>query len=212
GEYFPKIGVGILKKPDDRPYDFFREYECIPEECIVSVKADCVTFAIDSRPCRGYAYTYHKEVSVDENRLTISCTLKNTGEKPIETNEYCHNFLGIDGMAVGKGYTLRLPQGLSASVLKGELYYKDGVITWPDALMQEQFYCMIEPPAAQQPYSWALTHTQSGAGVRETDDFTPCRVALWGFRHVISPEAFVGISLACGEIQTWTREYEFSSQ
>jgi hypothetical protein len=45
--------------------------------------------------------------------------------------------------------------------------------------------------------------------VREYDDFTPARVALWGTKHVASPEVYIDIDLEPGQSQTWTRRYEF---
>jgi len=56
---------------------------------------------------------------------------------------------------------------------------------------------------------WELVHTPSGVGMREIDDFAPCRVALWGTTHVISAEVFRPIDVPPGTTQTWTRQYEF---
>jgi hypothetical protein len=64
-------------------------------------------------------------------------------------------------------------------------------------------YAMTERP------QWELVHTPSGVGMREIDDFAPCRVALWGTTHVISAEVFCPIAVQPGETQTWTRRYEF---
>ncbi len=45
--------------------------------------------------------------------------------------------------------------------------------------------------------------------MREYDDFTPVRVAVWGVAHVISAEIFASIQIQPGETQEWTRRYEF---
>jgi hypothetical protein len=58
-------------------------------------------------------------------------------------------------------------------------------------------------------YQWELTHLPSGVKMREYDDFTPSRVAVWGTTHVISAEIFVDIYLHPGQAKTWTRKYEF---
>lgn len=91
GEYFPKIGAGLLKRPDSEPYDFFRKYEAVP------------------------------------NNSDITTTKTNT----------------------------------------------------------------------------------SGAGEKENNNFTVHKFALWGYKHVVSPETFVKIDLEPGTVQTWSREYEF---
>jgi hypothetical protein len=41
------------------------------------------------------------------------------------------------------------------------------------------------------------------------NDFRPARIALWGMRHVISPEAFIEVDIEPGSAQKWTRKYEF---
>jgi hypothetical protein len=56
---------------------------------------------------------------------------------------------------------------------------------------------------------WELVHAPSGVGMREIDDFSPCRVALWGTTHVISTEVFKPLDVQPGETETWTRRWEF---
>jgi hypothetical protein len=58
-------------------------------------------------------------------------------------------------------------------------------------------------------YQWELSYLPGDVKIREYDDFTPCRVAVWGTSHVISAEIFVDINLKPGEVMNWTRKYEF---
>jgi hypothetical protein len=45
--------------------------------------------------------------------------------------------------------------------------------------------------------------------MREYDTFSPVRVAVWGTTHVISAEVFVEVRIQPGDVQTWSRRYEF---
>src|SRR5512146_1592394 len=56
GELFPKLGVGLLRKPGDVPYDFFHPYEIEePFPVQVEVTADTARFTAEPLDCRGYA-------------------------------------------------------------------------------------------------------------------------------------------------------------
>ena len=54
--YFIKIGVGNLKKTDDRPYDFFRNYPVVPLAGSVTSTAGRVCFKVESGSNDGYSY------------------------------------------------------------------------------------------------------------------------------------------------------------
>ena len=59
--------------------------------------------------------------------------------------------------------------------------------------------------------TWEITHQPSGVDLREYDDFSPWRVAVWGAAHVVSAEVFIDLNVAAGKTQTWTRKYEFGN-
>ena len=100
GDPFPKLGIGLLARPDEQPYNFFRPYEIVaPFPIHVTANATQATFTVEPLECRGYAVRLTKTVTVEGAELTIAYTLENVGEKPIVTTEYVHNFLGIDGHA-----------------------------------------------------------------------------------------------------------------
>jgi hypothetical protein len=213
GECFPKIGVGLLKKADVSAYNFFYPYEIVqPFAVEIKTQPDSVTFGVEPLDCRGYAARLTKTVRVAANTLEISYTLENTGTKTIATHEYCHNFVGIDRQPAGPDYTLRFPYPvqLEEALLTGQENFDiQGQTLRLRTTPQRPFY--YRPVGffhTSQP-QWELTHA-SGITLRETVDFAPWRVAVWGTTHVISPEIFIDIRLAPGQSQTWARRYEFS--
>uniref|UniRef100_A0A7C4PHI9 DUF4432 family protein n=1 Tax=Anaerolinea thermolimosa TaxID=229919 RepID=A0A7C4PHI9_9CHLR len=114
GDCFPKLGIGLLTRLDSSTYSFWDPHQIaqrFPIEMAVSKQQ--VTFTVQPIECRGYSARLTKQISVENNRMTIQYGLENTGEKPILTNEYTHNFIGINQQPLGSAYTLRFPQNIA---------------------------------------------------------------------------------------------------
>jgi hypothetical protein len=241
GESFPKLGIGLLKKPDDGPYNFFRPHEIV-EKFPISVKAqaDRVRFVVEPLPCRGYEARLTKTVQVQDNQLEIAYHLENTGTQVIATHEYCHNFVGIDQQPVGPDYTLHFPYAIQfhddiaamrqnvppplRSLPHEEIDQRiREYIQGSRAILNVQgqtlsLHATPERPFYCRPAGFSLTEQPqwelthtSGVNMREYDSFSPWRVAVWGVAHVISAEIFVDIRLEPGQKQEWTRRYEFGA-
>jgi hypothetical protein len=239
GEAFPKLGIGLLKRPEEANYRFFVPHDIVqlfPIE--VSSTSNSARFQVEPLDCRGYAVGQTKTVSVEENWLTIAYELENRGNKPIHTHEYCHNFIAVDDQTVGPDYALHFPfavsirpnyesfrgylppllrritpgfvlkmmvqQMVSSSVIEP----RGNEIGWK-AVPTGAFFCHPLGFFKTDQAQWELTHIPSGVRVREYDDFAPARVALWGTKHVVSPEVYIDIDLEPGQRQTWSRRYEF---
>ncbi|SES89552.1 hypothetical protein [Paenibacillus sp. NFR01] len=214
GEWFPKLGVGLLQKQNAEPYLFHHEFPLIPFEKHVQAAEGRITYTVEPLDCRGYSMRLNKTVSLHGDILEIAYELENTGTKPIDTEEYIHNFVGINGAKVGAGYELswsgtpRVDEPESEYTV-GLLDISGGIVRWnrePD----RPFY---GKPAgweqAEAEWYWELRHLPSGAGVRESGDFRAARIALWGERHVISPEVFVNINVLPRHSKHWRRFYRF---
>jgi hypothetical protein len=213
GNYFPKIGVGLLLKANEEPYHFFRDYEVKPSyfeiaqpnpsELVITSKLD---------PTNGYAYLLTKRFAVSENCLTLSYLLENIGERTIDTDEYVHNFLGFDDFLVDRDYKLIFPQPIDLNKMKHVrnpkacFKIKGNVMIW-EAIPESDFsvsdFSAIEPKMN----TWSLEHTGANIGISERVDFEPSRFNLWGHRHVISPEIFKKISLEPNSKMIWERVY-----
>jgi hypothetical protein len=218
GECFPKLGIGVLERADASPYTFMRPYT-IAERFPIQIETTDTSaqFVIEPVACRGYAARLNKRVTVEGAALQIAYRLENVGQKPIVANEYCHNFCGIDGHLLGPDYNLRLPypiqfeplpQALAGHTPSDVLVVQERAL-WLRETPQRPFYRRFAGFAQTGQPQWELVHAPSGVGMREIDDFAPCRVALWGTRHVISTEVFKALDVQPGETETWTRRWEF---
>jgi hypothetical protein len=218
GECFPKLGIGVLERAEKSPYTFMHPYKVVERFPIqIETTANSARFVVEPVECRGYAARLTKTVTVESATLQVAYELENVGQKPITTNEYCHNFCGIDGHLMGPDYSLRLPypihfeplpQALAGHTPSEILVVQEHALRLRET-PQHPFYRRLAGFAQTGQPQWELVHTPSGVRMREIDDFAPCRVALWGTTHVISTEVFKALDVQPGETETWTRRWEF---
>lgn len=215
GGLFPKIGIGLLRRPDGEAYNFFRPYEVAqPFPLDVTAGENSITFRSGPLDARGYAVALEKRLSVQDNWLHVEYTLANAGAQPVQTNEYVHNFIGIDRQPLGPSYRLTLAAPVTAEPLPWQapanhLLRVEGREIRLAETPQAAFYLRAGgQPRANGP-QWEIRHEPSAAAAREYVDFDPMRVAVWGTTHVISAELFIDLALAPGETRRWQRRFEF---
>lgn len=214
GEWFPKPGVGLLQKQSNEPYAFNREYPLIPFTVNEERSGHSITYTVQPMECRGYSMKLVKTITLNGDRLDISYLIENTGLKPLHTEEYIHNFIGIDEAAVGGDYELMLPGEVrvaeqESSYTENLLHVSGNSLTWTDE-PDRPFYCRLEGwENTEADYYWELVHKPSGTGIRESGSFQAGRMALWGEQHVISPEVFADIIILPRHSKEWSRSYQF---
>src|SRR5581483_7128613 len=109
GGTFVKIGVGELVKPAEAKYRFAYRYTIAkPGTWQVTTGDKAVEFRQELTH-GGYGYRYVKRVELAPGGFVIRRTLTNTGSKRIDTDDYVHNFMTVDGDPVGPNYALRFP-------------------------------------------------------------------------------------------------------
>lgn len=215
GDWFPKLGVGFLRRESGAAYDFFHTYAETREQeyevdesssTAVRIEARCETY-------RGYGWRLVRTWRLDGSALECAVRLENTGSKVLETNEYCHNFVRLGAAPVGPDYRIGFSFPIPAaapeaadpsSCLRGAFPEFSGE---PSA----DFYLggLMPSPAANP--SWRLRDVRTGLSVSERLSGTGIRCALWGRSHVISPELFIRVSVRPGESQEWSRRWEFGA-
>ena len=215
GELFPKLGVGLLKKETPEPYNFAGKYEVSqPFPVSVQTEKNRVVFSTNPIECLGYSVSQIKTVEVIENELSITVSLTNTGHMPIEGGEYCHNFLTINGMALGPDYELNFEnaQDLGAEASGGLLSLSGSSVTIPRygsaaGIEHISLDKIIQGPA----FRWTLSNPAAGARIRVNDEIDLSQLVVWAADHMISVESFHKLSLKPGESSTWKRIWLFES-
>lgn len=212
GDWFHKIGVGLLRK-DDEPYSFAKAYEIRPAVFQFQSTKDQIRLSCQPEAAGGFAYVLHKGISLTATGFAIEYLLQNIGQKPIVTDEYVHNFTAINRAAVGSDYILRFPFQIQPEAF-GETVNPEGKVkigardfqfaATPDEAFFFSNLCAGQPLAT----SWELCDLKQGLGIRERIDFPCSKVNLWGCGHVISPELFCHLSVPSGASFRWSRRYE----
>lgn len=211
GEWFHKIGVGLLKKEDDQ-YLFSKSYEIRPAKFKTTAESNKITIECKSETINGYSYVLKKEVELHESSFTIKYYLENTGDIEIHTHEYVHNFTAIN-RSIGEDYMLNFPFDLKPNLF-GETVNPEGKVEIGENEIKfngppkEQFFFSNLTGSEIVDATWELLHLKHKIGIRETGDFQCNKVNLWGWKHVISPELFIEINIKPGESKEWSRIYE----
>jgi hypothetical protein len=213
GERFPKIGVGLLLKKSEKRYRFFKNYSIKPFPYSVTRNNDSLIFKAGAAETRGYAVEYVKTILLEKNRFTVDYTLKNTGAKAVNTNEYFHNFVSINHENIGPEYVLKFPFKLNAAAFTmtidpGAFFrIQENRLTWHETPKKEFFIRHVNPSPLENGF-WSLEHTRHKVGIKETCDFPIDLINLWGKKHVVSPEIFYTLTVNPGETASWRRVYE----
>lgn len=214
GEWFHKIGVGLLKKEGEE-YDFQRSYEIRPAEFEVTKDAKYMQLTCRSELINGFAYVLEKGITLLGNSFIITYTLINKGDKPIVTNEYNHNFLAVDGELIGKDYVLQFPFMISPEQFSERVdpeqlvKIEENKITFKGTPEKQFFFRNISGGREVHAF-WKLENKRSKLDITEAGDFKTHTINLWGWRHVISPELFYHIDLQPGQSAEWMRMYHIS--
>jgi len=215
GDWFHKIGVGLLKK-DNEEYIFNRNYEIKPADFEIKYTSNTILITCKSEFNNGYSYVLKKEIKLEKHGFTINYDLENTGEKEIITDEYVHNFIAINKEIIGRNYVLKFPFKLMPAFFLETVNPEQKVtigqtdVTFNDSPKEQFFFSNLTGYKNVKP-QWELKNLESKISISETGSFHTNKVNLWGWKHVISPELFIDVSIKPGQNANWTRDYKISN-
>ncbi|MGT2800241.1 hypothetical protein [Streptococcus marmotae] len=222
GEFFPKLGVGLIKQDSDLGYQFAHKYDEVePYPVTMKHTQTSASFVTKAVPCLGIAATIKKTIIIEENRVTLKATITNVGDKVIETEEYCHNFLSIDGMAISPDYRLELPDmpDLGQQGLEGfggydhNNFVADGkAIAFKQCETDVSLSVLPIPKTDKTTFTWTLLHKGAKASVTGIDEVQPTSLLLWATDHIVSPEIIQKITVAPGQSFNWKRSWIFEAE
>jgi hypothetical protein len=219
GGSFLKIGVGMLRKPDEKNYSPFRLYEIANGgKWQVRTHKESVTFTQQlSDPNTGYAYVYTKTVRLSEGKpeMQIEHTLRNTGQRAIQTNVYDHNFLVLDKQATGPNYILTVPYQIKTERAMNEqlAIVRGNQIVYQKPLQGKETLAAHLSGFSRAPeeYNIVIENSKVGAGMKISGDRPLSRESLWSIRSVLAMEPFIDVSVQPGLEFTWTYTYMYYS-
>jgi hypothetical protein len=213
GERFIHVGVGVLVRPDEKPFDRWYRFEVADAgRWRTTSTANSVTIE-HTLANGGYGYVYEKTITLvpGQPRMIIAHRLRNTGTKAIVSNMYNHNFLTINpGNA---DMVLTLPFPAVAAKPPQRLALEGNTVRWPNALVEREnaqalLHDENKPP---EPYDIKVENAKTGAGYRVVSDAPITRFNLWSIRTVMSPEPYNAVNVAPGAEQRWSYTYTFTA-
>ncbi len=214
GETFIRIGVGVVRKPEEPEYRKFGTYEIVdPGKWTVTKAADWVTFRHELEGLSGYAYEYTKTVRLDERspKLCIEHTLKNTGTRPIITEQYNHNFFVMDSQITGPEILVRFPFELRAEDDLKELaeVRGGGIVFLREFEKGASVLTGLKGfGASDGNHCIAVENLRTGAGVHIRGDRPLLRLVFWAMRKTVCPEPYIALSAEPGCETKWQWLYE----
>lgn len=215
GELFLKIGVGTLKKLNNGPYRFNSPFEIQNGgSWSVKEKKDRVIF-IHKLNDLGYNYVYKKTVRLTKGKpeLVLEHSLKNKGQKNINTRVFNHNFFVIDKQATGPDFTVSLPFKIQNQATGKKLIsFEDNKMLYLKELKKGD--STMEYPTGYsgdkvEDYDFKVENKKTGAGVRITSDRALAHFMYWSVATTLSPEPFTKVEASPGKSFSWKVVYNF---
>ena len=222
GETFLKIGVGLLRRPDEAPYDRFRLYEIVdPGHWEVVSFADRITFR---HGLEGW-YEYDKEIVLTgESSFEIRHALQ--GLVPLEGEVYNHNFFTFGKMAVGPSRQMDFPfrpAGDWRAVYDSVGFTGSGIRFSRPLAEGESVYTGNLHAAGHDGMPYDLTIREAAGdlsfrpseasgeiSVHITGDVPVTHTVLWANHRIACLEPYNAFRTAPGSPCRWTLRYAFS--
>ncbi|WP_428659477.1 hypothetical protein [Runella sp.] len=217
GGEFLKIGVGTMVKLDTKPYSFSQPYQIKNAgKWTVKTSKDKVEFIHEITDAAGYGYVYRKTVKLTKGKpeLVLEHSLKNTGQKLIETQMYNHNFFMIDNEPTGPNIKTLFPYEIKAegkgfgSVVKAE----NREISYTKEIASGEFVYsggVQGFDATPEDYDILIQNLKTGASVQITCDKPLEKLVYWACHTTACPEPYIKLSVKPQEEVHWKIKYKF---
>ena len=209
GGLFCKPGVGLLRRPDEAPYDWFRLYE-IAEPGIWDVKA-LATEAVFTHRLPGW-YNYTKRISLlEDSGLEIAHRMDWEADTPLKGWFYNHNFFTFGGSEVGPSRRFRFPWQPTGDWR----HAYDNVRFTPGGV---EFLGAVDPALAVYcgnlhnacgTTSCNFEVTEGQRAVNVSGDKPLDHLVLWSNDRVACLEPYIPVSIGKGCRSEWSFTYKF---
>jgi hypothetical protein len=219
GGWFPKIGLGFIRRENATPYDFFataREFRLAETSWTEQTGPDSssLVFRSVAPAIRGYAWTLERRWTLSGTSLSSTVSLHNQGNQALVSDEYCHNFfrpgpadrLGTQDLSLACSWPLS-DQPTQVIDPHHALSFHPGL--WRFTGPSDDDLYVPNLGVDQAARAWWELRVDGRPWVRETLSVPVSRCDLWGKTHVVAPELFAPFTILPGEFTNWTRRWDF---
>lgn len=221
GETFVKIGVGELRKPEEKEYRFWHNYAVVGEgrESYGAGKGDAVQIRAASLP-NGYGYRLERKVETADGDgvagIRFTTKLTNTGTKPINTRVYNHNFFNVDRDPIGPNYSIEFDATVKVFEPKerfAELTKIDGrMLSFTAKLDKGSIFSDVKG-FSKDGYRFTLRHKPTKLKLVVSSDRPASQFQVWGISTTLCPEPYFDIDdLQPEKSTTWSTLYRLSQE
>lgn len=210
GEAFTKIGIGELIKDADISYSFSRRYPIDRAYASEVLRKEDSVIVIQSSPENSHwRYSYKKTYRIlSDRRLQIDYELTNLSASPWSFEHYNHHWFRVDGVPVGKGYSVNTFFDLPALATDLNRGSRSLDVPAPLAPNQALYYAsdLVHVGAEQHAFAWEINKqtviNYQGSGALN-------RFALYVDEDGFCPEAFRHWTIQPEETIQWSSVYQF---
>ena len=216
GEAFLKIGVGMLERPDDQPYDRFRLHRILDYgQREFSASSDTALYRHVINSDSGYGYDYVKEICVTGlNTFSIRHKLLNTGTLPLKTDVYNHNFFTLGLLKVAEGRCLDFPyrpEGDWRDEYDHVAFTENGIrFSEPNDKVVSVFTGNLHEAGkgmSGSPSSFDVYETVTGRRVQARCALPMTKAVFWANKMVACVEPYLDFDIKPGEEFCFTIDY-----
>jgi hypothetical protein len=218
GGSFVKIGVGLLRRPDESKYDNFKLYEIVDpgKWRMIQKDRESIEFTQEVNDASsGYAYLYRKTMRLTKGKpeMVLEHNLKNTGSRAIRTSVYNHNFLVLDGQPPGPGFVITVPFQIQTGrpPTKELAEIRGNQIVYLKTLRNRDIVTTPLGGFSDSPNDndIRIDNRRLGVGMRITGDRPLSSESLWSIRAVLAMEPFVSMAIEPGNEFAWKSTYSY---
>jgi len=217
GGTFIKIGVGVLRRPDESQYDNYRLYEIVDSGKWTIKKARArIDFTQElADRSTGYSYIYRKSLRLVSGRpeMVLEHSLRNVGTRAIRTSVYNHNFLVLDGKPPGPGLVVTVPFRIQTRQPPNKKLaeIRGNQIVYLKTLEGQEVVTTSLEGFTDTPKDSEIRIEDSrlGAGMKITSDRPLSSESLWSIRTVIAMEPFVSVTVEPAKNFNWNSTYTY---
>jgi len=209
GDGFLKVGVGLLKKDSDAPYDWFHRYEILdPGRRNVEIGLDSAVFTHEMPG----VYSYVKTVELTgPDSFRISHSLTTVGR--MHLTQYCHNFFTFGLKSVGAERSVEFAVPLSGIEMRcGEPYCNkidfDSNRVWVKDTILPGEKCYLDNICASPSEAYGFVLKAGDSSVQVGCTLPMAASVLWSNNRVFCPEPYVDLETVPQVPLEWNIDYK----
>lgn len=206
GGTFVKPGVGLLRRPDDAPYDWFRLYEIADE----GRRSESVSgHEAEFRQVLDGFYDYVKTIRIlSDSSFGIYHRMTWLAEKPLEGYFYNHNFFTFSGAQTGPLRKVDFPfhpEGHWRSHYSSVSLNDRGICFTAEPDLPCVYMGDLHSADGSTPYAFRISEGSRAVEVRGSGNLD--HLVFWANRRVACPEPYMPVGMKKGDTQHWHVTY-----